>query len=212
LGVCWGCYLFTTFFRDFIPKKEVSKLTTPICPCSPSNLYCHILHVTILWILYSKNLGIWIQGSGAVGYVSSATSFSNLLEDKDRRLKIKLTLSLILRVNLRLRGYSIWSASLIAPHIKKTGQLFETRAPHSLDAAKEILGGHLQDEVWENSKTPLEVLGRMQYSAMKSSRACRPGHVGLSMWHASPRIREGTWPTPYICCNYSYSSETSRTW
>jgi hypothetical protein len=55
--------------------------------------------------------------------VSSATYFSNLLEDKDRRLKIKLTLSLILRVNLRLGGYSIWSASLIAPYIKKTGQL-----------------------------------------------------------------------------------------
>jgi hypothetical protein len=51
--------------------------------------------------------------------------FSNLLEDKDRRLKIKLTLSLILRVNLRLEGYSIWSASLIAPHIKKIGQLLE---------------------------------------------------------------------------------------
>jgi hypothetical protein len=49
--------------------------------------------------------------------------FLNLLEDRDRRLKIKLTLSLILRVNLRLGGYSIWSASLIAPHIKKIGQL-----------------------------------------------------------------------------------------
>jgi hypothetical protein len=58
-----------------------------------------------------------------VEHVSSATYFSNLLEDKDRRLKIKLTLSLILQVNLRLGGYSIWSASLIAPHIKKTGQL-----------------------------------------------------------------------------------------
>jgi hypothetical protein len=53
------------------------------------------------------SLGIWIQGSGAAGHVSSATYFSNLLEDKDRRLKIKLTLSLILRVNLRLGGYSI---------------------------------------------------------------------------------------------------------
>jgi hypothetical protein len=70
-----------------------------------------------------QNLGIWTQGSGAAGHVLSATYFSNLLEDKDRRLKIKLTLSLILRVNLRLGGYSIWSASLIAPHIKKTGQL-----------------------------------------------------------------------------------------
>jgi hypothetical protein len=66
-----------------------------------------------------QTLGIWIQGSGAAGHVSSVTYFSNLLEDKDRRLKIKLTLSLILRVNLRLKGYSIWNASLIAPHIKE---------------------------------------------------------------------------------------------
>jgi hypothetical protein len=77
----------------------------------------------ILGILYSKTLGIWIQGSGAAGHVFSATYFSNLLEDKDRTLKIILTLSLILRVNLRLGGYSIWSTSLIATHIKKTGQL-----------------------------------------------------------------------------------------
>jgi hypothetical protein len=70
-----------------------------------------------------QNLGIWIQGSGAAGHVSSATYFSYLLEDKDRRLKVKLTFSLILRVNLRLGGYSIWSASLIAPQIKKAGQL-----------------------------------------------------------------------------------------
>jgi hypothetical protein len=70
-----------------------------------------------------QTLEIWIQASGAAGHVSSATYFSNLLEDKDRRLKNKLTLSLILRVNLRLGGYSIWSASLIAPHIKKIGQL-----------------------------------------------------------------------------------------
>jgi cytoskeletal protein RodZ len=59
------------------------------------------------------------QGSETEEHVSSATYFSNLLEDKDRRLKIELTLSLILLVNLRLGGYSIWSASLIAPHIKE---------------------------------------------------------------------------------------------
>jgi hypothetical protein len=39
-----------------------------------------------------------------MGHVSSVTYFSILLEDKDRRLKIKLTLSLILRVKLRLGG------------------------------------------------------------------------------------------------------------
>jgi hypothetical protein len=92
------------FFREFIPKKEVFKFTTPICSCSPSNLCCHLLHATILCILYSKTLGIWIQGSRAAGHVLLLTYFSNLLKDKDRRLKIKLTLSLILRVNLRLGG------------------------------------------------------------------------------------------------------------
>jgi hypothetical protein len=51
-----------------------------------------------------QTLDIWIQGSEATGHVSSATYFSNLLEDKDRKFKIKLTLSLILRVNLRLGG------------------------------------------------------------------------------------------------------------
>jgi hypothetical protein len=50
-----------------------------------------------------QTLGIWIHGLGAAGHVSSATYFSNLLEDKDRRLKIKLTLSLVLRVN-KARG------------------------------------------------------------------------------------------------------------
>jgi hypothetical protein len=34
-----------------------------------------------------QTLGIWIQGLGAAGHMSPATYFSNLLEDKDRRLK-----------------------------------------------------------------------------------------------------------------------------
>jgi hypothetical protein len=45
--------------------------------------------------------------------------FQIFLEDKGRRLKTKLTLSLILQVNLRVGGYSLWSASSIAPHIKE---------------------------------------------------------------------------------------------
>jgi hypothetical protein len=66
-----------------------------------------------------QNLGDFDSRLGAAGHVSSMTYFSNLLEDKDRRLKTKLTLNLILRVNLRLGGYSIWNASSIAPHIKQ---------------------------------------------------------------------------------------------
>jgi hypothetical protein len=54
-----------------------------------------------------------------MGHVSSTTYFSTLLEDKDRRLMVKFALTLILRFNLRLRGYSIWSASLVAPHVKE---------------------------------------------------------------------------------------------
>jgi hypothetical protein len=124
-----------------------------------------------------QNLGIWIQGSRAAAHVLSATYFlnyfSNVLQDKDKRPKIKLTLSLILRANLRLEGYSICSASLIAPHIMKTGQLLGAWAPHSLDAAKEVLEGQLQDKVRENSKMPLEVLEHLLYSATKSSGACQ---------------------------------------
>jgi hypothetical protein len=66
-----------------------------------------------------QTLGIWIQGSRAAVHMSSATYFTNLWEDKDRRFKTHLTLSLILRVNLWLGGYSIWSASSITPHIKE---------------------------------------------------------------------------------------------
>jgi hypothetical protein len=66
-----------------------------------------------------QTLGIWIQDSGVAEHVSSPTYFSNLLKDKDRKVKTKLTFSLILRVNLRLGGYFIWSASGIAPHIKE---------------------------------------------------------------------------------------------
>jgi hypothetical protein len=111
--------LFNHFFRKFIPKKEVFKFTKPICPCSPSNLYRHILHATILWIHYSKPWGFGFRARGLQDTCHQRLIFSNLLEDKDRRLKIKLTLSMILRVNLRLGGYSMWSASLIAPHIKE---------------------------------------------------------------------------------------------
>jgi hypothetical protein len=80
----------------------------------PSYIACHDSLNSLFQIL-----GIWIQNSGVVWHVSSPTYFLNLLEDKDRILKIKLTLSLILRVNLRLGDYSIWSASLIAPHIEE---------------------------------------------------------------------------------------------
>jgi hypothetical protein len=30
----------------------------------------------------------------------------------------------------------------------------------------------------------------------------RPGHSELCTWHTFPKIQDGTWPAPYICCNY----------
>jgi hypothetical protein len=67
---------------------------------------------------FFPNLGVWIEGLGAAGHMPSMGYFLNFLGDKDRRFKTNLTLSLILQFNLRLRRYSIWSANLIAPHIK----------------------------------------------------------------------------------------------
>jgi hypothetical protein len=45
--------------------------------------------------------------------------FFKYLEDMSRRFKTNLTLGLIVRFNLRFGCCSIWSASLIAPHIKE---------------------------------------------------------------------------------------------
>jgi hypothetical protein len=62
-------------------------------------------------------------------------------------------------------------------HIKKTGQLLGARVPHSLDAAKEVFGGHFQNEVQENSKTPSEVLGRLRDCPRDTP------HLGYGMRH-----------------------------
>jgi hypothetical protein len=95
-------YLFHHFFRDNVPKREVFKFL---------NQFTHFNHFCF------KHLS-WIQGSEAAGQVSSMAFFKKNLEDKDKRFKTNLTLSLILRFNQRLVRYSIGSVSLIAPHIK----------------------------------------------------------------------------------------------
>jgi hypothetical protein len=107
----------TIFSGNASQKKEVFKLMSRLTQIN-HQIFTIIYRMPWLFGSFIPKLGD--LDSGAAGHVSSATYFSNLFEDKDRRLKIKLTLSLILPVNLRLGGYSIWSASLIAPHIKKT--------------------------------------------------------------------------------------------
>jgi hypothetical protein len=64
-------------------------------------------------------------------------------------------------------------------------------------------GGYLQNEVMENSKMPLEVHRHQQYLTIKSSGACQTRVHGTVHMAYFSRIRDGTWPMPYICCNYS---------
>jgi hypothetical protein len=80
-----------------------------------------------LWILFSKPWDLHSRLGGCGTRVINGLFFE-FLEDKSRRFKANLTLSLILRFNLRPGGYSIWSASLIAPHIKK--DLLENYSEH----------------------------------------------------------------------------------
>jgi hypothetical protein len=84
------------FFQGTHPEKRgFSNLLSNFPMFTIKSLPSYIVCQDSLDPLF-QNLGIWIQGSGATRHVSSATYFSNLLEDKDRSLKIKLTLSLIL--------------------------------------------------------------------------------------------------------------------
>jgi hypothetical protein len=71
-----------------------------------------------LWILFSKS---WDLDSRLIGYRICVIDglFFKFLEDKSRRFKTNLTLSLIFRFNLRPGGYSVWSASFIASNIKE---------------------------------------------------------------------------------------------
>jgi hypothetical protein len=137
----------------------------------------------------------------ATGHVSSVTYFSNLLEDKDKRLKITLTLSLILRVNLRLRGYSIWSASLIAPHIKEdwtTTPSMSTSQPRCSQGStrrtpsRQSLGE--LENAFRSIRTPA-VLGYEELGSLShpGTRGCPRGVLfGYGMGHGPrPTVRPG---------------------
>jgi hypothetical protein len=121
-GYLLGMLFISPFFQGIHPKKGVFKFTTPIRPCLPSNLCRHILHATILLILNSKTWGFGFKARGLRDTCHQRLIFQIYRKIRTEDSRFKLTLSLNLRVNIRLGGYSIWSASLIAPHIKKTGQ------------------------------------------------------------------------------------------
>jgi hypothetical protein len=135
-----------------------------------------------------QNLGIWIQGLGTAGHVLSSTYFSSLLEDKSRRLKIELTLSMIQRVNLRLGGYSIWSASLIAPHIKEdnySGYEHLTASTQPRKYSKDIL-----KMKFRRTRRRLQKYSDACSTRLRRARGLiRPVYTGLYTLHTFPRIR-----------------------
>jgi hypothetical protein len=149
-------------------------------------------------------LGIWIQDSGNEGHVSSVTYFSNLLEDKDKRLKIKLTLSLIFTSQHKTRGLLHMECEFNRTPCK--------RRPDNYSGHEHLTASTQPRKYSEN--TFKMKFGRTRRRLQKYSNACgtrlrrarrlvKPGHTGLCMWCTSPRIRDGTWHMPYICCNYS---------
>ena len=64
--------------------------------------------------------------------------FQFFLENKEER-KTEETLSLILRFNLRLRGYSIWSAALRAPYMIKISGLEHLTALKQMEVLEGLL-------------------------------------------------------------------------
>jgi hypothetical protein len=64
LGVVGNVICFTIFSENSSRKKRFHEFTTPICPCSPSNLCRYKLHAMILWILNSKSWGFEFKARG----------------------------------------------------------------------------------------------------------------------------------------------------
>ena len=75
---------------------------------------------------------------GAAGYVASEIFFSTFLKNKEGK-KTEVTLSLILQFNLRLGGYSIWSASICAPYMIKISGLEHLIASEQLEVLGRLL-------------------------------------------------------------------------
>jgi hypothetical protein len=157
-----------------------------------------------------NQLGFGFKTRGLQGHVSSVIYFSNLLKDKGRRLKINLTLNLILRVNLRFRGYSIWSASSITPHIKE--DLITTRGMSTIQPRCSQKSTRKTPSQWNSGelKDAFRSTRKPAVLDYEELGACRPCLTGLCTWRTSYSIRGGAWPMPYTSCNYSWYSKTTR--
>jgi hypothetical protein len=123
----------------------------------------------------------------------------NYSKDKKRRLKTNLTLSLILRFNLRLGGYSIWSAIIHRTPYKRKNSGHE----HLIASmqSEEYSKRNFKMELRKKSRTASEVLDEpaaLSYEELGSlsdsrSRGCV--HQGVRIG-----LGDRTCPVPYLCC------------
>ena len=129
-----------------------------------------------------------------------------------------MTLSLILRFNLRLGGYSIWSASTSRTIYD---QDFRAWAPHSLEANGSTW--RTTRRIWrkdqkqpegcsdysKNSKTPSQVLDACRTRLRRARGLVRPGAAGLLIGIECSRVRDSSWMYITSFVNYSYRRRTS---
>ena len=113
-----------------------------------------------------------------------------------------VTLSLILRFNLRLGGYSIWSASTSctiydqdfgawAPHsLKETTSTWRTTRRTWRKAQKQTEGC---TDYLKYSKMPSQVLDTCKTRLRRAWGLIRPGAVGLLIAIKCSRVRDSSW-------------------
>jgi hypothetical protein len=120
-GLLCKSYLIRHFFRDVIPQKGVFEFL---------NQFTHFNHQVKFFIFpqstprlfrsFFSNLGtLDLRLEGCRTPIINILFSKFIWKIKTGRFKTNLTLNLILQFNLRLGGYSIWSASFIASHIKE---------------------------------------------------------------------------------------------
>jgi hypothetical protein len=120
-------------------------------------------------------------------------------KSKQGRFKTKLTLSLILRFNLRLGGYSIWSAIFHRTPYKRSNSEHE----HLIASMqpRKYSKKNFKTELQKKPKTTSEVLEEpavLSYEELGSLSDPRLRDCVHNIVHTG--IGDGTCPTPYLCC------------
>ena len=124
--------------------------------------------------------------------VSTTYFFEKYSKDKKRRLKTNLTLSLILRFNLRLGGYSIWSAIIHRTPYKRR------------NSGHEHLIASMQPKEYSKTKEVEDYFRSTRRACIAQLRRARglsdPGPRGCAYQGVLIGLGDRTCPVPYLCC------------